>query len=379
MTKKNLLAYLFKYSLWGALAGLVVLFFMPNSRLSFNWQSAQNAWQFYLVQANIDQSGLKAGPLRVEDISFANAVDIASPSVVAINVFRDKGLRDSKQLGPNEKIRDVSIGIGSGVILSSRGYIVTNNHVIENADRISVNFIDGRRRIVEVVGFDRATDIAVLKTDTSGLIPATLALSNEIKTGDIVMAIGNPFALDQQSVSLGIVSAVTLPMVIQTDAAVNTGNSGGALINLKGEVVGINQSKLSSRGGGQTGLNYAIPVMQVKRIAEDIILHGKVRQNWFGVDAYEYKRYSHKRLFPEIAFGTGFFVNNVDENSPASKAGIQKEDFITRFDDKDISGVASFFRLFFDIPIGKKVEVELIRKGKLVNVAVQLIEKPEDE
>jgi len=374
MEKLKNLKHIIKYSLWGLLIGFLVLFLMPKSQLSFNWQSAQDAWQYYQQQTQSELSNTKTKPLSIEDISFSSAVDKASPSVVSINVYREKGLRDSNKVGPDEKIRDVSIGIGSGVILSTQGYIVTNFHVVENANQISISLPDGRRRFVQLIGFDQGSDIAVLKTDIQGLTPAKLATSDTVKTGDIVMAIGNPFALDKQSVSLGIVSAVTLPMSIQTDAAINTGNSGGALINLHGEVIAINQLQLSSRGGGQTGLNYAIPVIQVKRIAEDIILHGRVRQNWFGVVANEFKIGYHQMRYPEIEFGTGFFVMSVDEGSPADKAGLLVNDFITRINHESLTGIASFYRLFYDIPLGKKIELEIIRDGKLINTSVQLIE-----
>ena len=372
------IGYFIKAVLWGTLVGFAILFFMPNSKMPFNWQSANQAWRFYVSHSKQQSEDLWHQRLAVEDISFAAAVDKALPSVVEVNVYR-QGLRKSDKLGPDEKIKDVSVGIGSGVILSEQGYIVTNYHVIAEADDVSINFPDGRRRYVEIVGFDRDTDIAVLKTDLKELNSASLATSRDVKTGDIVMAIGSPFALNK-SVSLGIVSAITFnPMLFQTDAAINTGNSGGALINSRGEVIGINQSKLSSRGGGQTGVNFAIPIDLVKKIVEDLIMHGHVRRNWLGINAVELPEYNHKQQYPQIKFGSGFFVRNIDPKSPAQKANIRVGDFINRFEGSPISGVASFYKLFYNLPIGKLVEIELIRNGELKTVQVQLIELPHDE
>lgn len=379
MKSLNLAAYVVRYVLWGSVFGIMILFFMPGSKLPFNWETAQQAWQFYQSHSQTSENKLP-NTLSIEDISFSDAVAKAFPSVVSINVFRPKGLRDSAQLGPNEKILDVGVGIGSGVILSHNGYIVTNYHVVAESDRIAINLPDGRKRLVEIVGFDKETDIAVLKTDLNGLRPAALADSSHVKTGDIVMAIGNPFG-SNQSVSLGIISAVRaisskpFSPLIQTDAAINNGNSGGALINLKGEVVGINQKILSSRGGGQTGINYAIPVEQVKKIVEDIILFGYYRRNWLGIKAEEYTQHSHNQLFPEIEFGTGFFVTNVESESPAEKAGVELNDFITHVDGVPVSGVASFYKIFYNIPISKKIKLQLIRNQQIVKTEIQLIDR----
>ncbi|TQV89795.1 S1C family serine protease [Aliikangiella coralliicola] len=371
------MTFLIKYIFWGALAGLLILFFMPNSQLPFNWHVAQDIFHFYQTHSRLEAQPASQATLTIDNLSFAEAVEKASPSVITINTYHPKRFRESENLAPNEKILDVAVGIGSGVILSSEGYIVTNYHVINNAERISISLPDGRRRFVEVVGYDVETDIAVLKTNLQALDSAKLATSSGVKTGDLVLAIGSPFGRNQ-SVSLGIVSAITYQSFaprIQTDAAINNGNSGGALINSSGEVVGINQMILSSLGGGQTGINYAIPIDRVKKIAEEIISYGRVRKNWLGIDAAEFTEYAHRQRFPDIEFGTGFFVRKIDIDSPAQKAGIQKGDFITRFEKQSISGVASFYKLFYDTPIGKEVEVELIRDGIKLMTKIKLVEK----
>ena len=366
---------------WGLLIGFSVLFFMPESKLPFNWQTAKDWYQFYQFQKAEYTKEKNQSQLTIENISFANAVEKASPSVVSLNVFRPKRIRSDSRLAPNQKILDYSVGIGSGVILSNKGYLVTNYHVIDKAESVSINLPDGRRRFVELVGYDVETDIAVLKTDLQGLDSAELATSDDVKKGDIVMAIGSPFGRNQ-SVSLGIVSAIAyepLPPKIQTDAAINNGNSGGALINTRGEVVGINQMILSSAGGGQTGINYAIPISRVKRIVEDIIEFGRVKKNWLGLRLGELRRSDYQRFFPNLKYGSGLYVEFVDENSPADKAGIKQGDIIFEFNQVTPTGLAGFYEMFYELPVGAAVDVKYLRNGKTQQAKIQLFEKAELE
>jgi S1-C subfamily serine protease len=361
--------------LFGVLFGSLILFFMPNSPLSFNWQSAQAAWDFYQQQSStsISESQQK---VSLENVSFSNAVQKAYPSVVRIYAFRPKGIRDNNQAESDKKILDVGVGFGSGIILDD-GYIVTNYHVIENAERISVNFYDGRSRFVNLVGFDKKTDIAILKTDIKDLNAAELANSRDVRTGDIVMAIGSPFGADQ-SVSLGIVSAVAhdpTAAKIQTDAAINNGNSGGPLINSQGDVIGINQMTISSRGGGQTGISAAIPIDIVKNIVSDIILHGRVRRNLLGIQAGALNLQGYRQYFPQIEFGIGIIVTDIEPGSPAESAGILVNDLITKIDDREVQGLSSFYQLFYDIPIGGKAIFEVVRGEQTIRLSVQLTEE----
>ncbi len=376
----NKLIHLIKYCLWGVLFGFFILFFMPNSKLTFNWQNLQNIWAFYQAQASFAHPQNNQ-QITEQNLSFSGAVEKAFPSVVSINVLR-KELRDSNQLGPNEKILDVGLGIGSGIILNRQGYIVTNHHVIADADQVIIKLSDGRNSYVDLVGYDALTDIAVLKTDLIDLHPAVFANSGEVKVGDLTMAIGNPFGTTQ-SVSLGIISATNvvndisnrfLPL-IQTDAALSTGNSGGALINLKGEIIGINQRIISSRGGGQTGLNYAIPIERATYMVDEIIRHGRVRRNTLGISSGELQEQDHKQRFPNIPFASGFFVAKVDQNSPAEKAGIKVGDFVIEYEGQKLTGVVSFYNLFYETTIGKKVEMKLIRDGEIINIEAQLLEQ----
>lgn len=370
--------FILKYSLLGVFIGSLILFFMPQSQLDFNWHNVKNAWQFYLAQSKQKQNHSNK-PFNIEDISFAQAVDKASPSVVSLNVYRPKGLRNSALLGPNEKILDVTVGIGSGIILSTDGYIATNYHVVSGASKISVNFYDDKRRIAELIDYDEKIDIAILKTQLSGLSPAVLGDSEKVKVGDIVMAIGSPFALNM-SVSLGIVSAWTDTRsgdkFIQTDASINTGNSGGALINNRGEVIGINRSALSYKDGAQTGISHAIPINEVNQIFADIIQFGYIKKNWLGITTGELEIKHHLEHNADLLYSKGFFVAKVDKDSPAEQAGIQVGDFINGYQGVDLDGVSAFYQLFRVTPIGAKVELRLIRDGQVLTKQVQLLEMP---
>lgn len=372
----NNLLFVLKYVVIGIIGGSLILFFMPNSNFSFNWQSAQQAWEFYQTNKNFIPPAPQSPSAPFESLSLSNAVQKAYPSVVGIYAYRPKGIRENIQSDDEQKIFDVGVGFGSGIILDE-GYIVTNYHVIANAERVSVNFFDGRRRFVNLVGVDRKSDIAILKTDLKDLTPAELANSKDVRAGDIVMAIGSPFGREQ-SVSMGIVSAIAHDPItarIQTDAAINTGNSGGPLINGHGEIIGINQITFSSRGGGQTGISEAIPIDIVKNIVSDIIEHGRVRRNWLGIVAGELRLNGYRQLFPNIEFGTGVIVSGIEKDSPAQKAGIRNYDLIIRIDGKEIRGLSSFYKLFYDTPIGTNVVLNVIREGKEIRVPVQLVEE----
>lgn len=373
----NNLLFILKYVVVGIIGGFLVLFFMPNSNLSFNWQSSQEAWQFYQANKNFTPPPPQPSAATLfESLSFSNAVQRAYPSVVGIYAYRPKGIRENIQSDDEQKIFDVGVGFGSGIILDD-GYIVTNYHVIANAERVSVNFYDGRRRFVNLVGVDSKSDIAILKADLKDLTPAKLANSKDVRAGDIVMAIGSPFGREQ-SVSMGIVSAIAhdpFTARIQTDAAINTGNSGGPLINTHGEIIGINQITFSSRGGGQTGISHAIPIDIVKNIVTDIIDNGRVRRNWIGINTRELSLRGYRQLFPGIEHGTGVIVTGIEKDSPALIAGIKPYDLIVRIDGNTVLGLSSFYQLFYNTPIGEEVELTIIRQGEEIIVPVQLVEE----
>ena len=224
-------------------------------------------------------------------------------------------------------------GLGSGVIVTQDGYIITNNHVVEGADELNVSFPDKRTFKAKVIGTDPKTDVAVIKIDASNLPALPWGDASQLEVGEMVLAVGNPFGLSQ-TVTMGIISAIGRANVgivdyedfIQTDAAINPGNSGGALVNLKGELIGINTA-IFSRSGGYMGIGFAIPSTMAKSVMQSLIKHGKVIRGWLGVSIQD--------VTPDLAkeFGatenTGALVGDVMEDSPASKANLERGDIIT--------------------------------------------------
>jgi serine protease Do len=269
-------------------------------------------------------------------------------------------------------------GVGSGFIMSREGYVLTNNHVVEEADQIKVKLSNGKEYEGKVVGRDPKTDLALVKIEgSSDLQPLKLGNSEDLKVGSWVVAVGSPFGLEQ-TVTAGIVSAKGRVIgsgpydnFIQTDASINPGNSGGPLINTKGEVVGINTAIIAS---GQ-GIGFAIPIDMAKEIASQLQDKGHVTRGWLGVNIQE--------VTPELAksFGLkdnkGALVSQVVPNSPAEKAGIEQGDVILQFDGKDVSDSKELPRIVASTPVGKSVMVKIARDGKVTDRQVKLGEMEE--
>ncbi|HEY6644023.1 DegQ family serine endoprotease [Povalibacter sp.] len=268
---------------------------------------------------------------------------------------------------------------GSGVIVDAKnGYIITNAHVIENADEITVSLQDDRQVKAEVVGKDPGSDVAVLKVPTKNLIAMPLADSDKAEVGDFVIAIGNPFGL-QHTVTSGIISALGRSGInpegyedfIQTDASINPGNSGGALVNLAGELVGVN-SAIFSRSGGNIGIGFAIPSNMVKSVMTQLIEHGEVKRGILGVQL--------RNLTPAIAESLGLanakgaLVGQVIEDSPAEKAGIKAGDVITSVNGKVVSNTSQTRNLIGSLRIGEKVDIGLNRDGQPRRVSAVIAE-----
>ena len=269
-------------------------------------------------------------------------------------------------------------GVGSGFIMSREGYILTNNHVVEEADQIKVKLSNGKEYEGKVVGRDPKTDLALVKIEgISDLQPLKLGNSEDLKVGSWVVAVGSPFGLEQ-TVTAGIVSAKGRVIgsgpydnFIQTDASINPGNSGGPLVNLKGEVVGINTAIIAE---GQ-GIGFAIPINMAKEIASQLQNQGHVTRGWLGVNIQE--------VTPELAksFGLkdnkGALVSQVVPNSPAEKAGIEQGDVILQFDGKEVSDSKELPRIVASTPVGKSVTVKIARGGKVTDRQVKLGEMEE--
>jgi len=269
---------------------------------------------------------------------------------------------------------------GSGVIVDAEnGYIITNNHVVEHADRITVTMFDDRVLQATVVGKDPASDLAVLKVDSDGLQDIPLANSDAVRVGDFVVAIGNPFGL-QHTVTSGIISALGRHGInpdgyedfIQTDASINPGNSGGALINLKGELVGIN-SAIISGGGGNIGIGFAIPSNMVHAVMKQIIEFGEVRRGLLGVQIYSLTPALAKEMEKENALGA--LVSEVSEDSAAARAGIQPGDVIIEIDGKIVKDSAELRNTIGLKPVGENVRIGVWRDGETRTVLARLGEQ----
>lgn len=270
------------------------------------------------------------------------------------------------------------MGTGSGFIISADGYIVTNNHVVEGADSVLVRVIDRREFEAEVVGTDPRSDLALLRIEADGLPMLRLGTPNELEVGEWVLAIGSPFGLDY-TVSQGIVSAKgrSLPTesgenyvpFIQTDVAINPGNSGGPLLNLDGEVVGVN-SQIFTRSGGSNGLSFAIPASVVENVVTQLREHGRVTRGWLGVSIQDVD----KNLADSFGLKRprGALVSQVSPDSPAEKAGLKEGDVIVTFDGKDIPTSSDLPHVVGLITPGTKVPVELVRDKKRKTLRVEV-------
>ncbi|MBY4679137.1 Do family serine endopeptidase [Marinobacterium arenosum] len=324
-------------------------------------------------------------------VSYADAVSQAAPAVVNIYtrtlvpqkvhpLFNDPFFRKFFDMDNVPQRARIESSLGSGVILSAEGYIVTNNHVIAGADSVVVALRDGREAMAEVVGSDPETDLAVLKVDLKELPSITLTNSENLQVGDVVLAIGNPFGVGQ-TVTMGIISATrrnslglsTYEDFIQTDAAINPGNSGGALINAYGQLIGINTAIFSKSGGSQ-GIGFAIPSKLAVDVMQDLIQHGRVIRGWLGIEI--------QQLTPQLAesFGLdrmqGLLVAGLFRNSPAHLAGLQPGDIMLSINGNPISNSQLSMNQIAQYKPGDQVEVEILRNGKRQTLGVTIGERP---
>lgn len=325
-------------------------------------------------------------------------VDIAektNPAVVTITTEKIEQVRNMDPFSMffgNPNGRDgntqeyVRRGLGSGVIVSEEGYILTNNHVIENTDEIMVRLFNGDEIEAELIGTDPDTDIAVLKINVDNISTVKLGNSDAAKVGSFVLAIGSPLSEDlAHTVSFGIVSARGRSLnnltaygdYIQTDAAINPGNSGGALIDMNGELVGIN-SAIASRSGGNDGIGFAIPIKLAKRIMDDLIEDGTVSRGYLGMySAGEVDKTMAQAL--GLNRDRGIIVGQVVEDSPAEKAGLKEDDIIVSLNGEEVSDYDAFRTKVASFKPEEKVDIEVIRDGKEKEISVTLGIRPSDE
>lgn len=272
--------------------------------------------------------------------------------------------------------------LGSGFIISSDGYILTNAHVVETADEITVKLNDKREFVAEIIGTDRKTDIALIKINAIDLPKVTQGNPDKLKVGEWVVAIGSPFGFEH-SVTAGIVSAKGRSLAqenyvpfIQTDVAINPGNSGGPLFNMRGEVVGIN-SQIYSRTGGFMGLSFAIPINVATEIADQLKVNGKVSRGRIGVMIQEVTKELAESF--GLSDGNGALVVSVEKGGPADQAGIKARDIIVQFDEKGITTSADLPRIVGNTKPGSKVSIQIWRDGSLKNIKVEVGETQSDD
>ncbi|MBF0751212.1 MULTISPECIES: outer membrane-stress sensor serine endopeptidase DegS [Pasteurellaceae] len=334
---------LFHSALWGLAAAGVILFAVPRLNSSRIFTSD-------------------------DIVSFKNAVRIASPAVVNVynRSFSSASINDSDQLQVNN--------LGSGVIMSKDGYILTNKHVIQNADQIVVALQNGNIYEASLIGSDNLTDLAVLKIRADNLATIPQNSTRQVHVGDVALAIGNPYNLGQ-SVSQGIISAVGRSAVgdslgrqnfIQTDASINRGNSGGALINSAGELVGISTLSIGKTSNEiAEGLNFAIPMDIANDVLYKIIRDGRVIRGYFGVQS-------------EISASTeqGILITGVSANSPAAKAGIQVGDVILKLNNQEAISTTEMMQIISNTPPNTTVTVTVMRLGKVFDLPLVVEELP---
>ena len=337
------------------------------------------------------QSAASPGPAAAGPSSYHDAVGRATPSVV--NIFT------SKEAPRNPLLNDPTFrrffgdqfgddaqrasSLGSGVIVSAAGYILTNHHVVEAADEIEVALPDGKKLLAKVVGNDPETDLAVLRVNGDKLPAITFGQSEALRVGDVVLAIGNPFGVGQ-TVTSGIVSALgrsglhinTFENFIQTDAAINPGNSGGALVDASGSLVGINTA-IYSRSGGSMGIGFAIPAATAKMVMEQIIRSGSVTRGWIGVEVQEITpALAESFKLPEAR---GAIIAGVLRGGPADKAGVKPGDVLTTINGAPVTDPQGMLNLVAALQPGTSAQMKLRRQAKAFDVAITVGRRPKPQ
>lgn len=383
MKSNNPLAFVFKAVVFGLAVAFIVLILRPDF-----FGKGQPVVKIQEI-GDTERFNLSTVP-PTGQVSYASAVEIAAPAV--INVYTTKVVTEranplfndpffryffGERLAPRKRLES---SLGSGVIVSKSGYILTNFHVIEGADEIQVALRDGRSAEAVIAGTDPESDLAVLKIELDKLPTITFANSDDLKVGDVVLAIGNPFGVGQ-TVTMGIVSATgrdrlginVFENFIQTDAAINPGNSGGALINPFGHLVGINTA-IFSRSGGYQGIGFAIPVSSSIDVMEQIIETGHVTRGWLGIEVQD--------INPALAesFGlkdtTGVIVAGILREGPAANAGLTPGDVILEIQSAPMRDTRDVMNAIAKSVPGDKVKIKLLRKGQTSEIDALVGKRP---
>jgi serine protease Do len=375
-------------------AGISLLYDYRLKHGSLNLHSVRQPEKYTLA------SNPSVDPKQVPSLEALNRerralVKSVIPSVVAVKTSKKVGIRRESELDPFEfffrnrrQFRSphdetlVQNSLGSGVIVTNEGHIITNSHVVTDregnqVDQIEVQLSDGQTKKARLVGADSEVDLAVLKIDDPNVKPLKLADSDTVQPGDFVLAIGNPFGFEE-TVTDGIISSKGRPNrtdffgdLIQTNAAINPGNSGGPLINLRGEVIGINTAIASTTGGSQ-GIGFAIPSNTVRTALESLLKQGRIIRGYLGIQT--------RALQPDetSSDSDGVTVAGVTPGSPAAQAGVQPGDVIQKFDGRDVKNFSALRTLVAQTPLNKQVDLEVLRNGKPLKVKTQIKEQPID-
>jgi serine protease DegS len=324
-------------------------------------------------------------------VSYADAVEKAVPAVVNIHtakvithrvhpLLKDPVFQQFFGDSFARERKEIQTSLGSGVLISAQGYVLTNNHVIEGADQIQVLLADGRSAKATVVGEDKDTDLAVLHIQSDKLPSIVIGDSSKLRVGDVVLAIGNPFGVGQ-TVTSGIIGATgrdhlgitTYEEFIQTDAAINPGNSGGALINTQGELIGIN-SAIYSRSGGSQGIGFAIPIGLAKGVMTQIIENGHVVRGWLGIEAQDMTPLLAKSY--GLTYRPGMLIGGVMREGPASKAGLAPSDVVVAINGEQIMETSEAMKAISEKKPGTVITLTGYRKDEPFKVQVQIIQRP---
>lgn len=319
-----------------------------------------------------------------EPNSISKAARLAIPAVIHISLGNNlsKYILKNTSSSIYKPLDKKYFTLGSGVIISDDGYIITNNHVVENlGGNISVGLYDGRKFKARIIGTDPSTDLAIIKIEASNLPTIKFADSDKANIGDVVIAVGNPFGIGE-TVTMGIISAVGRSNIgivesenfIQTDAAINPGSSGGALVNTKGELLGVNTAILT-KSGGYEGIGFAIPSNMAKKVLRNIMANGKVERGWIGagirdIDVEISGLFSEKKV-------KGVIVIEIVKESPAYLSGLQKGDIIISVNNKEIINKNQVRNDIAESQIGKKLKIKILRKGKPETLSVKISKLPE--